>query len=258
MNFTSKRNKIRPGQFPLCAAVIAAAGHSARMAGEDKLFADLCGAPVLAHTLLAFQNCGYISEIIVVVRSDRLEYAAALCEQYRITKAAQVVAGGETRLLSVMNGLFAISDAAQLAAIHDGARPCVDEPLIARTIEEAAKHHAAAPAIPVSSTIKRAKEGVIVETVARDGLYEIQTPQVFYADLIKAALTNAKNKFPDITDDCKAVEILGMPVRITQGSRSNIKITTREDLKIAEGIIKNARLLCQAISGSDTDMTRIG
>ncbi|MCL2124387.1 MAG: 2-C-methyl-D-erythritol 4-phosphate cytidylyltransferase [Oscillospiraceae bacterium] len=227
----------RSKNAPACTAVIAAAGSSRRMGGGDKLFAELHGAPVLAYTLMAYQKCALIDEIIVVARADALTDVSALCEKYRITKAVKVIVGGETRLLSVLNGIYAVEEKAELVAIHDGARPCVDSATIIRAIEAAMRHHAAAPAIPVSSTVKRARDGIISETVDREGLYEMQTPQVFDKDLIKAALTNAKNKSVDVTDDCQAVEMLGCPVHITEGTRENIKITTSSDLRVAEAFL---------------------
>jgi 2-C-methyl-D-erythritol 4-phosphate cytidylyltransferase len=237
MMFASKRLRGKPDRRPSCSAVIAAAGLSQRMDGEDKLFIEVCGLPVLAHTLLAFQNCEVIDEIIVVTRDDTIMNVGRICRQYGIDKAARVMAGGATRLESVMNGVFAVSGKAQLIAIHDGARPCIGLDDIKGAIAAAAKYHAAAPAVPVSSTLKRAKRGVVAETVDREGLFEVQTPQVFTAELIKAALTNAVKKSVDVTDDCMAVELIGAPVRLTEGSRSNIKLTTAEDIPIAEAIL---------------------
>ena len=238
MSFTSSLKKIRQDRVPVCSAVIAAAGASQRMSGEDKLFIEIDGAPVLAHTLAAFQNCGYISETIIVVRDDMTERVIAICEQFGITKAAKLIIGGPTRLLSVLNGVYAVSEKAGLIAIHDGARPCIDPGTIERAILSAAKYNAAAPAVPVSSTIKRVRDGTVTETLDREDIFEVQTPQVFTAELIKAALTNACNRSIDVTDDCKAVEIIGAAVRITEGSRNNIKITTSEDVIIAEAILK--------------------
>ncbi|MDR0489993.1 MAG: 2-C-methyl-D-erythritol 4-phosphate cytidylyltransferase [Oscillospiraceae bacterium] len=233
------KRKTRPGKQDRlkCSAVIAAAGSSKRMNGGDKLFLNICGAPVLSHTLAGFQKCGLIDEIIVVAHSDMLERVIEICKEYCIDKAAMVIVGGSTRLDSVRNGVLAVSKENRLIAIHDGARPCVDIDTIERAIVAASEHNAAAPAIPVSSTIKKVINGTVIETVDRESLFEIQTPQVFDADLIKAALANAANKSLNITDDCMAVELLGHPVHITEGSRNNIKLTTREDMSIAEAIL---------------------
>ena len=217
--------------------VIAAAGSSERMAGEDKLFVELQGKPVLVHSLAAFQENNYIFEIIVVSRAEHMELICDICKHYGITKAAKVVAGGATRSASVYNGLFSVSEKAKLIAIHDGARPCIDQGTICRAIESAAVNNASAPGVPVTSTVKRVRGSVVEETVDREGLFEIQTPQVFKAELIKAALTNVMNKSIPVTDDCEAVELIGAPVFISEGSVFNIKITTREDVAIAEEIL---------------------
>ena len=237
MSFFSKRKKVKKEKTPSCSAVIAAAGSSQRMNGEDKLFVEINDIPVIVHTLAAFQSCECINEIVIVCRSELMELVCDICRHYNITKAAKVVTGGPTRSSSVYNGVFAVSDTAGLIAIHDGARPCVEQDLIKRTIDSASKFHAAAPAVPVRSTIKRVKDNYVMETVDRDDLFEIQTPQVFTAELIKAALTNAINNSFDVTDDCKAVELIGAPVYITEGSHSNIKITTKEDVTIAKAIL---------------------
>ena len=232
-----KTGKKQQGQTPQCSAVIAAAGLSQRMGGEDKLFVEIGGAPVLAHTLSAFQACEYIDEIIVVSHMDRIQLVCDICKRYDIAKASKIMVGGPTRRESVLNGVMAVSKKARLIAIHDGARPCADTAVIKRAIDTAAKYHAAAPAVAVSSTIKTAKGDIVTGTVDRSNLFEIQTPQVFTSDLIKAALKNAITKAVNITDDCMAVELIGAPVHLTEGSRSNIKITTREDLIMAEAIL---------------------
>jgi len=230
------KNK-RKNKIPFCSVVIAAAGSSQRMEGENKLFIEICGMPVLAHTLLAFQNSSVISEIIVVVRDSEFRRISEMCAQYGIGKATMIMAGGMTRLESVMNGVLAVSKKARIIAIHDGARPCVDGAVIEGAVLAAVNHHAAAPAVPVNPTLKRAKNGIVLETVDRTDLYEIQTPQVFTAEIIKAALTKAANDSAEITDDCMAVELIGIPVHVTEGSRSNIKLTTGEDVIIAETIL---------------------
>jgi len=225
--------------LPKCSAVIVAAGVSKRMMGENKLLKEICGKPVLAHTLLAFEKCEAVGEIILVVRPDDIQEFAGLCLSHGINKVAKIMAGGVTRLESVYNGVFAVCDDAEFIAIHDGARPCIEDSVIERTLKAAVKSHAAAPAVPVRPTLKKVKDGVITETVDREGLYEIQTPQIFSADLIKAALTSARKKAVDVTDDCMAAELIGCPVHITEGSVHNIKITTKDDLLIAEAILRN-------------------
>lgn len=224
---------------PFCSAVIVAAGDSKRMGGEDKVFIEICGAPLLAHTLMAFQAVDGVGEIVVVARESCLERVGGICKDYGIDKATRIIAGGPTRMASVTSGVYAASKKADLIAIHDGARPCVSRADIEPALGAAVKFHAAAPGIEVSSTIKRAKGGVIAETIDRDGLFEIQTPQVFAAEIIKAALVNARKKSIEVTDDCQAAELIGAFARITEGSHSNIKVTTIEDLAIAKAILRD-------------------
>ena len=225
---------------PKCTAVIVAAGLSERMEGEDKLFLKIGDMPVIVHTLQAFSSCDYIDEIVVVVRRDCVQKVVDMCRRYSIVKVAKVVEGGKTRLDSVIAGVFASSWKTGLIAIHDGARPCVDDRTIKKTILKAAKRHAAAPGVPVSYTLKKLNRNIILETIDRQDVVEIQTPQTFNADLIKGALTKAKKENPDITDDCMAVELLGVPVYVTQGSKSNIKITTKDDVLLVGAILQNA------------------
>jgi len=219
--------------------VIAAAGTSQRCEGEDKLFFSINDKPVVAYTIEAFENCKLINDIIVVTREDRVNDITKLCEQYRFSKVSSVINGGQTRLESVLSGIRATSRNTRLIAIHDGARPCISVDVIEKTIHKADKGGAAAPAVAIASTIKKIKDGIIVQTVDRENLYEIQTPQIFRAELIKAALEKAQKKSIEITDDCMAVEMLGMLVHVVDGSRRNIKITTNEDFGIAEAFLND-------------------
>lgn len=229
-------NKIL-GKSPRCSAVIVAAGSSTRMSGEDKLFIEIGDMPVLMHTLMAFQNSQRIFEIILVTREDILEIVSDLCEEFDISKVSKIIVGGATRAESVLNGVTAVSKKAALVAIHDAARPCVDGAVIEKTITKAEKNKAAAPGVPITSTIKRVKDGVILETTDRDDLVEIQTPQVFDVTLIKGALTRAIKNNIEITDDCMAVELLGVDVYITEGSTNNIKLTCSEDIILAKAVL---------------------
>lgn len=223
---------------PFCSVVIAAGGFSKRMNGEDKLFIDIAGMPVLVHTLAAFQNIDLVQEIIVVAQTEKFELIGELCRRHSIDKVTKIMAGGQTRLESVMTGVLAVSKKAQIIAIHDGARPCVESAVIDEAFSAASKYHAVAPGVPVNSTIKRAKDENVLETIDREGLFEIQTPQVFTAEIIKAALTKAIEKSIKITDDCMAAELIGVPVHLTEGSRNNIKLTTNEDITIIEAILR--------------------
>lgn len=225
-------------ELPFGTAVVAAAGSSERMEGKDKLFSDLAGLPVIARTLMALQECGNIHEIIVVTREESIVPVADLCAELEITKASKILCGGVDRLDSVLIGLAEAAPEAQYIAVHDGARPLVTKEIIADAFSKAYKYHAACPAVPVNDTVKIGKDGFVAETPKRETLYAVQTPQVFAADVIKAALRNAKAKKLDITDDCGAAEAIGVSPALSMGSFENIKITRPIDLKIAEAILE--------------------
>ena len=212
------------GGKPFCTMVVLAAGSSKRM-GRDKLMMEVGGIPVLVRSLQAMQNCAAVDELIVVTRTSRLEEIAALRDRYALTKMTKVVVGGMTRAESSLAGVLAASNRATLIGVHDAARPLVTDVIITDTISAAQKSRAAAPGIPTG-------------TPARSTLSAIQTPQVFQADLIKAALTNAMRKHLAITDDCSAVEQLRVKPVVTQGSEENIKITTPIDIELAELILR--------------------
>ena len=230
-----KRKK--KASVPYCAAVVAAAGSSTRMEGADKIMLSLREEPVIVHTLRALEYCPYVQEIVVVTREDLIVPLSRLCSDYFLTKVRKVILGGETRAHSVRLGVLEVSDQAELIAIQDGARPLVTPEVLEETILTAAKCGAAAPAIPVKDTIKRAVGGVVEETPDRAELFAVQTPQVFEADLIRAALYRAVEENLSLTDDCSAVERMGMKVTLTRGSEENIKITTPADLTVAEALL---------------------
>lgn len=219
-----------------CGAVVPAAGSSVRM-GQDKLMLELDGQPVLIHTLRALDLCPYVEEIIVVTRREQIVPVAQLCKAYGLSKVVKVIAGGETRTQSVLAGVREISRHLELVAIHDGARPLVSQEVLSEVILRAAQCGAAAPAVPVKDTIKQAEDGVVTATLERDCLYAIQTPQVFEASLIKTALIRALEEHAALTDDCAAVERLGIGVALTKGSYRNLKITTPEDLAVGEALL---------------------
>lgn len=222
---------------PYCAAVIVAAGSASRMRGVDKIMAILGGEPVILRTLRVFQACEAIDEIVVVTRADLVLPITQLCADGGITKKSKIVVGGDERTESVMTGLDSVSDRTVLVAIHDGARPLVTCEIVAGTVEKAAQTGAAAPAVPVKDTIKVARRGVIEATPDRSTLVAVQTPQVFDLDLVRGALHKAQLEEITVTDDCSAVERLGMKVHLTEGSYENRKITTPIDLILAEAIL---------------------
>ena len=219
-----------------CGAVIVAAGSASRMGGIDKVMAPLNGEPMIARTVRAFQNCDAISEIVVVTREDLILPITRLCAQMDKVKA--VVAGGSSRQESVHLGLNALSGKCKLAAIHDGARPLISWQVIDRVVRAANTYGAAAPAIPVKDTIKVVQGGVVKETPDRASLQAVQTPQVFDFDILRGALKKAKQDGAQVTDDCSAVERIGLTVKIVEGEERNLKVTTPLDLKIAQLLLE--------------------
>ena len=222
-----------------CSAVVVAAGSARRMEGIDKVLAPLGELPILVHTLSAFEDCPVVDEVVVVTREDLLVEVGRLCRDYGLSKVTKVVVGGAERIHSVLAGLREVREDAQLIAIHDGTRPLVTQEILEETVAQAARTGAAAPAIPVTDTIKRAQDGRTVETVDRSSLWAVQTPQIFEAGLIRAAVEKAVTDREELTDDCAAVERLGMPVSLTKGSRENIKVTTPFDLLLGEAILES-------------------
>ena len=229
----SKLGKGARKALPLkkCGAVIVAAGSASRMEGIDKVMAELKGEPMIVRTVRAFQQCDAIREIIVVTREDLIRPITSLCA--KMDKVKAVVAGGKSRQESVWLGLNSLSDNMELAAIHDGARPLISQAVIDRTVRAAHSYGAAAPAIAVKDTIKVAKNGLVAATPNRESLRAVQTPQAFDFDLLRGALKKAEEDKAAVTDDCSAVELLGMSVKLVEGEERNLKVTTPLDLKIA-------------------------
>ena len=226
---TNAVRKFLPLQY--CGAVIVAAGSASRMGGIDKVMAPLDGEPMIVRTVRAFQNSDCIREIVVVTRPDLIVRVMDLCAGFEKVKA--VIAGGADRQESVENGFRALSSKVRLVAVHDGARPLITNAVIDRTVRAAHAYGAAAPGVPVKDTIKIVRDGVVKETPDRSALQAIQTPQVFDVHLLKAALQKARADKAAITDDCSAVERIGMSVKIVEGDERNIKVTTPIDLKTA-------------------------
>ena len=233
--------KYREGRRPHCAALVAAAGSSTRMGGgTNKLLLPLDGIPVLIRTLDALQRAERVDEIIVATREEELVEIAQLCHTYGITKCKKVVRGGESRAHSVMLAALEADKSMELLAVQDGARPLVTPELIDSVIAAAARCGAAAPAVPVKDTIKCVREdGAVAQTLDRSALRAVQTPQVFTADVLKAALQSVLEQGIEVTDDCGAVERLGKVVFLTEGEETNLKITTPADLVLAEAILKD-------------------
>lgn len=229
---------IRKAKNTTCSVVVVAAGSSTRM-GEDKLFMPLEGKPVLAWTLQALDKCAFVDEIVLVAREDRLEQAAELCRQFEIQKVHKIIIGGKNRNESALAGVSAVDRDAKLILIHDGARPLVTEEVVYDAMHTAAMFKCAAPAVPVTDTIKEKKNDLVTRTPERSGLAAVQTPQAFQAEIIKGALTAAVKSGREYTDDSAAAEAMGFKVHLSKGSPENIKITGPMDLEIAAAILRN-------------------
>ncbi len=223
------------------AAVILAAGSGQRfsdIAGE-KQNCDLFDMPVILRTVLAFEKCGVISEIVVVCRKEDNDDYRKMFDEQNITKLTTVTAGGSTRAESSLIGFECISDKAKFVAIHDGARCLVTPEMIEGTVREAWIHGAAAAGHASTDTVKYSEDGMfITETVDRSKVWLIGTPQVFMTNMYRAAAYMAKKDGAAVTDDCMMAERLGFKVRLVEVGTENIKITTKSDIYAAEGILK--------------------
>ena len=214
-------------------AIIVSAGNSSRMGGINKQFLNICGMPVIAHSIKAFQACNLIDEIVIVTRENDIDEVNEVVKDYCFSKVVAVVVGGETRQLSVLNGIKAVSNNAEYIAIHDGARPLVTQKVIVDTLNCAIEFNAATTGVKVIDTIKIVDENEnIIDTPDRFFLRAVQTPQIFNKSLYLNAVGNVPNS-KDFTDDCKLIEAYGHKVKIVDGDYENIKITTPSDIEIA-------------------------
>ncbi len=220
-------------------AVIVAAGQSTRMAGRDKIFAPLLGKPLLAHTLDAFHAALQIEVIVLVLGQANLDRGETLVREYRFTKVVAICPGGAQRQDSVWNGLQR-APALPFAVIHDGARPCVTPELIDRGVEEAVRYGSAVAAVPVTDTIKVADaSGIVLSTPDRATLWAVQTPQVFPREALMDAYRRLKDA--TVTDDASVMERAGHRVHLYIGDYTNIKVTTPEDMAVAEVLLQEVR-----------------
>jgi 2-C-methyl-D-erythritol 4-phosphate cytidylyltransferase len=220
--------------------IIAAAGSSRRMDGRDKLWTPLAGRITLARTIDVFEACHVIKNIVLVLNSERLDDTTRLCQQEGWSKIISIVEGGNRRQDSVRSGLDSLTKLApttQWVMIHDGARPLVSPDILEAGLTTAQECNAAIAAVPVKDTIKQVEQGWISSTLDRSQLWAIQTPQVFSFPLIHHAYQTVPFE-QEFTDDAALLEHLGTRVAIFNGSYRNIKITTQEDLLIAEALIK--------------------
>ncbi len=224
-------------------AIIAAAGAGKRFggAGKPKQFLEILGKPVVVHALERFESCPQIDEIILVLPAVEIENFSNAAEKYNLKKLTKIVAGGETRAASVLNGFKAVdSERTEIVAVHDGARPLVTIDEISKTIERARETGAACLVAEVTDTIKEIENGKIARTVDRARLRRALTPQAFRYEILKRALETSKIN-ETATDESFLVEQSGVEVSTVEGGAQNIKITRFEDLILAERLLKKSQ-----------------
>jgi 2-C-methyl-D-erythritol 4-phosphate cytidylyltransferase len=225
-------------------ALIPAAGMGKRMgAGINKQYLQLAGMPILAHTLRVFEQAPFVDHVYLIIPEDEIAYCRDnVVERYGITKVLGIVPGGRERQHSVLNGLRALDHLAgdDVIIIHDGVRPFVTQQILERSVDVAVNHHGALVAVPVKDTVKVVKDGAVLETPPRESLWLAQTPQTFRYGIIRDAHARAEREGYLGTDDSSLVERLGGSVRIVAGDYGNFKITTPEDLMLAEAYLKEA------------------
>ena len=227
--------------FNSVVAVIPAAGLGTRMGGNiPKQYLTLGNLPLLVYSLQVFQQIEGIDEVILSVPASDLEYCyREIVKPFGLEKVTQVVAGGTRRQDSVRNGLAAISDRPDGVLVHDGVRPFIDQHMVKNVIDCAGQTGAAVVAMPIHDTVKRVdSSGIIQETLKREELWQIQTPQVFRYDWLVEAHQRAQQHQWDVTDDAALIERMGYPVSVVEGSCFNIKVTKLDDLVFGEAILK--------------------
>ena len=215
--------------------IVVAAGKSKRMGGVDKIFAPLLGTPLIAHTVEVFEVSRLVQELVLVLPPEKVDAGIKLAQERKWRKVTAICAGGLCRQASVRNGLEHLAPC-DWVLVHDGARPCLDRKLIQRGLTMVKMTGAAIAAIPATETIKLvSSKGVIESTPDRENLWIAQTPQIFNRQLL---LNAHRAHLKQATDDASLVEALGIPVNIFMGSHHNLKVTTTQDLAIAEMLIK--------------------
>lgn len=218
-------------------AVIAAAGSGERMKGNMlKQFLPIKGKPLLAHTIQKFEDCDEVDEMVVVVPRGEVAYCQnEIVDKYGFEKVIRCVEGDEERQGSVYNGLNAVCG--EIVCVHDGVRPAVSKKLVSECLSAARSFGAAIAGVPVRNTVKRVEGGVVVATLNRSELWEVQTPQAFKRELLVRAFEEALKDGFSGTDESSLVERLGVKVHMVMGSYDNIKITSSEDLKVLEVVM---------------------
>ena len=224
----------------MTSAIIVAAGKGSRMgANVDKLWLEVAGRPVVAHTWQRFNDAPCIAEIILVVREGMQSHFTELAARFHFQKPYRLVVGGAERQDSVCHGLAALSPETEIVAIQDAARPCTGAALIAATIDAARETGAAVAAQAVTDTIKETGDGqTILRTVDRSKLWSVQTPQTFRVAVIRCALAAVRQRGLVLTDDTAACELIGQPVRLVPSLAPNPKVTVPGDLPFIENLLR--------------------
>jgi 2-C-methyl-D-erythritol 4-phosphate cytidylyltransferase len=224
----------------MVAAIIVAAGKGVRMGtGADKLFLEVAGRPIVAHTWQRFDEAKCIDEIILVVRDEMQKVFKELAARFLFQKPFRITVGGVERQDSVWNGLETLLPQTEIVAIHDAARPCTSGELIAATIKAAKETGAAVAAQPVTDTIKESADGKLIQrTLDRSRLWAVQTPQTFRVEVIRRALVEARRSKLIFTDDTAACELIGQPVRLVSSIVPNPKVTVPGDLPFIEILLR--------------------
>ncbi len=227
----------------MISAILVAAGKGTRMgANVDKLWLEVAGRPVIAHTWRQFNDAACVDEIILVVRDGMQSHFAELAEKFQFKKPFRFVVGGAERQDSVWNGLESLSPKTEIVAIQDAARPCTSAQLIADTIQAARETGAAVAAQQVTDTIKETADGKLISrTVDRSKLWSVQTPQTFRVEVIRRAIAAARAKNLILTDDTAACELIGQPVQLVKSATPNPKVTVPADLPFVESLLRERR-----------------
>ena len=227
LNFSDNKQNV--------SAIIVAAGSGTRMKiSTKKQLVEVNSIPVIAHTLKAFEKTDIIDEIIIVTKEEDILLMWDIAKEFKLSKVTEIVKGGNTRTDSVRNGLCAAKG--EFVAIHDGVRPCIKPLHIENTVKKAMETGAAALGFPVTDTLKKVDEnGIITDTVNREGLWAIQTPQVFKKALLLKAYNEGNTE--GATDDCMLLESIGVKVSMVEGGRDNIKVTVQDDIDLVSSIL---------------------
>ena len=224
----------------MISAIIVAAGRGTRMGPDiDKLFLEVAGRPVIAHTWARFDAAPLIDEVVLVVRAGMESAFQEIGATLGLKKPFRLTVGGAERQDSVWNGLQAVDSGTEVVAIHDGARPCVSQELIEKTIASAREFGAAVAAQKVTDTIKQSDDGATISrTIDRAKLWSVQTPQAFRVTVIRRAIATARERGMNLTDDTAACELISQPVKLVEGQQPNPKVTVPGDLPFIESLLR--------------------